>query len=77
MHYLGRQHNRSTSRKICIIGIGHIGGTLARKLALAGHEVWVANSKGADAVMPFADESGATAADTKGAIAGADAVSLS
>lgn len=42
--------------KIGIIGIGHIGGTLARKLASAGHEVWMANSKGAAAVRPFADE---------------------
>jgi predicted dinucleotide-binding enzyme len=63
--------------KIGIIGIGYIGGTLARKLASAGHEVSVANSKGADAVRPFADEIGATATDTKGAICGADAVILS
>lgn len=32
--------------KIGIIGIGNIGGTLARKLSAAGHEVRVANSKG-------------------------------
>ncbi|MCZ7451080.1 NAD(P)-binding domain-containing protein [Agrobacterium rhizogenes] len=63
--------------KIGIIGIGYIGGTLARKLASSGHEVSVANSKGADAVRPFADEIGATATDTKGAISGADAVILS
>nr|WP_302910860.1 NAD(P)-binding domain-containing protein [Neorhizobium galegae] len=65
------------SMKIGIIGIGHIGGTLARKLASAGHEVRVANSKGADAVRPFADEIGVAAADTKGAIYGADLVILS
>ncbi|CDM63110.1 MULTISPECIES: NADPH-dependent F420 reductase [Rhizobium] len=63
--------------KIGIIGIGNIGGTLARKLASAGHEVRVANSKGADAVQPFAEEIGATAADTNGAIAGADLVIIS
>jgi predicted dinucleotide-binding enzyme len=63
--------------KIGIIGIGYIGGTLARKLASAGHEVRVANSKGADAVRPFADEIGVTAADTNGAISGADLVILS
>ncbi|MCZ7450791.1 NAD(P)-binding domain-containing protein [Agrobacterium rhizogenes] len=63
--------------KIGIIGIGYIGSTLARKLASAGHEVSVANSKGADAVRPFADEIGATATDTKGAISGTDAVILS
>jgi predicted dinucleotide-binding enzyme len=44
---------------------------------LAGHEVRVVNSKGADAVRPFADEIGATAADTNGAISGADMVILS
>jgi 8-hydroxy-5-deazaflavin:NADPH oxidoreductase len=63
--------------KIGIIGIGNIGGTLARKLASTGHEVRVANSKGADAVRPFADEIGATASDTNGAISGADVVVLS
>jgi len=63
--------------KIGIIGIGYIGGTLARKLASARHEVRVANSKGVDAVRPFADEIGVIAADTKEAICGADLVILS
>ncbi|QCL97858.1 NADPH-dependent F420 reductase [Agrobacterium tumefaciens] len=63
--------------KIGIIGIGYIGGTLARKLASAGHEIRVANSRGANAVRPFAEEIGATATDTNGAISGADAVILS
>lgn len=62
--------------KIGIIGVGNIGSTLARKLAAAGHQVRVANSKGADDVREFADEIGATAADTRGAIAGADLVVL-
>lgn len=63
--------------KIGVIGIGNIGSTLARKLAANGHEVRVANSKGADAVKPFADEIGAIAADAQGAAAGADVVILS
>ncbi|UIK14777.1 NAD(P)-binding domain-containing protein (plasmid) [Rhizobium leguminosarum] len=63
--------------KIGIIGIGNIGGTIARKLASAGHEVRVANSKGAVAVRPFAEEIGATATDTNGAISGADLVIMS
>lgn len=62
---------------IGIIGIGSIGGTLARKLSAAGHRVSVANSKGADGVRSFADEIGATAADVRGAVAGADLVILS
>ncbi len=63
--------------KFGIIGIGNIGGTIARKLASAGHEVRVANSKGAVVVRPFAEEIGATATDTNGAISGADLVIMS
>jgi predicted dinucleotide-binding enzyme len=63
--------------KIGIIGIGNIGGTLARKLAANGHEVRVANSKGADAVKDFAAEIGATPTDAQGAVYGADVVILS
>lgn len=63
--------------KIGIIGIGSIGGLLARGLVAAGHRVSVANSRGADGVRAFADEIGATAADAKGAVAGADMIILS
>ncbi|WP_342235762.1 NADPH-dependent F420 reductase [Inquilinus sp. OTU3971] len=63
--------------KIGIIGIGNIGGTLARKLSSAGHEVRVANSKGVDDVRPFADEVGAAAADTRGVVSGAELVIMS
>ena len=63
--------------KVGIIGIGSIGGTLARRLAAAGHQVTVANSRGAKSAQAFADEIGATAADAKGAVAGADIVILS
>jgi 8-hydroxy-5-deazaflavin:NADPH oxidoreductase len=63
--------------KIGIIGIGSIGGTIARKLRAAGHEIHVANSKGADGVRRFADEIGAKAVDTHGAVDGADVIVLS
>jgi predicted dinucleotide-binding enzyme len=63
--------------KIGIIGIGSIGGTLSRKLSAAGHDVSVANSKGAESVQSFADEIGATAADARGAVTGADLIILS
>ncbi|RUO34578.1 3-hydroxyisobutyrate dehydrogenase [Aliidiomarina soli] len=63
--------------KIGIIGIGSIGGTLARKLSESGHEVRVANSKGAEAVRPFADEIGAIPANAHGAVRGAELVILS
>ena len=62
--------------KIGVIGIGNIGGTLARKLTTAGHQVRVANSKGPDDVRPFADEIGAEATDTLGAVDGVELVIL-
>ncbi len=48
---------------IGIIGIGAIGGTIAKKLVKAGHEVKVANSRGKEAVEDFAAEIGAAASD--------------
>lgn len=62
---------------IGIIGTGNIGGTLARKLIDAGHEVRVANSRGVEGVRAFAEEIGATPVDTRGAVEGMDAVILS
>ena len=47
--------------KIGIIGAGHIGGTLARRLAPLGHEVSVANSRGPETLAKLAKESGARA----------------
>lgn len=62
--------------KIGVIGTGNIGGTLARKLIAAGHQVRVANSKGPEDVRPFADEIGAEAVDTRGAVDGVELVIL-
>ncbi len=44
--------------KIAIIGSGHIGGTLARLLIQAGHEVALANSRGPLSLTPFVEEFG-------------------
>jgi 8-hydroxy-5-deazaflavin:NADPH oxidoreductase len=63
--------------KIGVIGTGNIGGTLARKLSAAGHDVRVANSRGLEGVKAFAAEIGATAADTRGAVEGADLIVIS
>ncbi|CAD9219982.1 3-hydroxyisobutyrate dehydrogenase [Burkholderia cenocepacia] len=68
--------NEEGIMKIGIIGIGNIGGTLARRLKAAGHDVRVANSKGAEGVRPFADEIGAAAVDVRGAVDGVDAIVL-
>jgi predicted dinucleotide-binding enzyme len=63
--------------KIGVIGIGEMGGTLARRWSATGHAVRVANSRGPEAVNPFAAEIGAEAADVYGAVDGADVVLLS
>lgn len=63
--------------KIGIIGTGNIGGTIARKLRAAGHDIRVANSGGVSGVRAFADEIGAEPVDIRGAVDGADVVVLS
>lgn len=44
---------------IGIIGAGHIGGTLTRRLTALGHNVFVANSRGPESLAPLASETGA------------------
>jgi len=61
---------------IGIIGTGNIGGTLARKLTAAGHQVRVANSKGREGVSTLAKQMGATAADVWDAVNNVDAIIL-
>lgn len=63
--------------KVGVIGIGNIGGTLARKLIEAGYEVCVANSRGPEGVRSFAVEIGASAVDIRGAVNGVDVIILS
>ncbi|CAA9270055.1 MAG: hypothetical protein AVDCRST_MAG10-3222 [uncultured Acidimicrobiales bacterium] len=55
--------------RIGIVGTGNIGGTLARLLVRAGHEVVLANSRGPEAVAGLAAELGerATASTAAGA----------
>src|SRR6185312_1474234 len=45
--------------RIGIIGAGHIGGTLTRRLSQLGHMVSVANSRGPQTLKDLADETGA------------------
>jgi predicted dinucleotide-binding enzyme len=47
--------------KIGIIGAGHIGGTLARRLAKLGHQISIANSRGPESLSALAKETGARA----------------
>ena len=44
---------------IGIIGAGHIGGTLTRRLTELGHNVYVANSRGPESLAALARETGA------------------
>ena len=45
---------------IGIIGAGHIGGTLTRRLSALGHKVSVANSRGPETLKHLSQETGAT-----------------
>jgi predicted dinucleotide-binding enzyme len=60
--------------KIGIIGAGHIGGTLARRLTALGHDVWVANSRGPETLAGMANETGARAVAVAEAVRGRDLV---
>lgn len=54
--------------KIGIIGAGHIGGTLARRLVAVGYEVKIANSRGPQTLGDLARESGAKAVTVADAV---------
>jgi predicted dinucleotide-binding enzyme len=60
--------------KIGIIGAGHIGGTLVRRLTAVGHEVEVANSRGPETLAGLARETGARAVTVEQAAKGKDLV---
>ena len=60
--------------KIGIIGAGHIGATLTRRLTALGHDVAVANSRGPQTLADLADETGAAAVAAEEAAQGADLV---
>lgn len=68
---------KETAMKIGILGAGSIGTTLARKLAAAGHNVKVANSRGPDTIPLAALETGARAATAEEAVPDAEVVILS
>src|SRR3954447_333619 len=62
--------------RIAVIGSGHIGGALPRRLAALGHDVTVANSRGPESLTELAAQTGASAAPVPDAVAGADVVML-
>lgn len=60
--------------RIGIIGAGHIGGALTRRLRSLGHEVAVANSRAPETLAALVTETGATAVWAAHAADGADLV---
>src|SRR3954463_10680925 len=62
---------------IGIIGTGHIGTTLVRKLARVGHAVRMANSRGPETLAELAEETGAQAVTAEETVQGVDVVILS
>ena len=69
--------DRIGRKRIGIIGAGNIGSILARRLAMAGHSVVIANSRGPETLKRLAAETGATAASAQDAMYGANVVILS
>lgn len=63
--------------KIGIIGAGHIGGTLTRRLSALGHEIYVAHSRGPETLADLARETGATAVTTEEAARSGQVVIIS
>lgn len=63
--------------RIGILGTGHIGGTLVKKLSAAGHDVKVANSRGPETIEAALLNNGAHAVTKQEALAGVEAIILS
>jgi predicted dinucleotide-binding enzyme len=63
--------------KIGIIGAGHIGGTLTRRLRALGHDVSVANSRGPETLADLSRETGARAVTLSDDVRGKDLVIVS
>jgi predicted dinucleotide-binding enzyme len=63
--------------RICIIGAGNIGATLALKMATAGHSVRIANSRRPETLRAVAEQTGATAMSMREGTHGTDVVILS
>ncbi|MEZ0583163.1 NADPH-dependent F420 reductase [Erwinia sp. STN24] len=69
--------NPSSPLKIGILGTGHIGKTLVRKLAAAAHQVKVANSRGPETIEAETLATGAQAVRTEEAVNDIDVLILS
>ena len=63
--------------RIGFIGVGQLGGTLARRLAGLGHQVSIANSRGPQSLAALAAETGATPVSAADAVKAGEIVVLS
>jgi len=63
--------------RIGFIGVGELGGTLARRLAKLGHQVSIANSRGPESLSALAAEIGATPVSVADAAKAAEIVIIS
>ncbi|PVY37361.1 hypothetical protein C8E01_12152 [Pontibacter virosus] len=63
--------------KIGILGVGHIGKTLALKLSAAGHKVHVANSRGPETIAADVLSTGAKAVTVQQAVLDKDVIIIS
>src|SRR3954452_22198017 len=63
--------------EITVVGVGRIGGNIARRLAGAGHRLTVTFARDEDALRAFAQEIGAAVAPLPVAVAGAEVVVVS
>jgi predicted dinucleotide-binding enzyme len=63
--------------KIGILGVGHIGKSLAQQLSTAGHDVKVANSRGPETIDPDVLSTGARAVSASDAVVDVDVLILS
>src|SRR5687768_6694833 len=69
-----RAHNEGGNMRIGIIGAGQIGGTLARRLRAAGHDVSIANSRGPASLAALAQETGVRPVTVEEAVRAGDVV---
>jgi 8-hydroxy-5-deazaflavin:NADPH oxidoreductase len=63
--------------RVAVVGAGHIGGNIARRFALAGHEVSISFSRDPEKLGGLAGEIGASVATPADAVAGSEVVVLS
>src|SRR5260370_19600636 len=73
-HEMGKKEERVM--RIGMVGAGAQGGTLAKQLAKAGHEVRVANRRGPQSLQEFAKQTGTIASTVEDAATNAEVIMI-